>query len=201
MKKEDSQVAPGTLEVVRTFLNTWWIPNDTRQAVDELETLVDMQHFYTIWFKHTDSNMEVAIVPEKVRQLRTDLRNVLGKNDIVIINEWLSRQPIIVMLANNADGNPVLHYKAAEEQGCQLCAAILTLVVEAIANSNWLRLKACPDCQWVFYDHTKNRNKVWCLMTASGPQGRSCGSIAKVRNFRQRQKARLKETSERTEIF
>src|ERR1700720_2989286 len=69
----------------------------------------------------------------------------------------------------------------------------LMRMVEAIARSTWMRLKACPDCQWVFYDHTKNKNKVWCLMTASGPQGRSCGSISKVRSFRQRQKARAPE--------
>ena len=40
MRKEDSQVAPGTLEVVRTFLNTWRIPNDTREPIDELVSAV-----------------------------------------------------------------------------------------------------------------------------------------------------------------
>ena len=50
MRREDSQVAPGTLEMVRTFLNTWRIPNDTREPIDELVSLEVMQHFYSTWF-------------------------------------------------------------------------------------------------------------------------------------------------------
>ncbi len=190
MAKEDSQVAPGTLEVVRTFLNTWRIPNDTRETFDELVSLSAMQRFYSTWFGDSGGDSEVAMVPESVRQLRADLRNILGKSDVLVLSEWLSRQPVEVMLSPNAEGMPTLRYRPAGVQGCRLCAEVVALVVEAIAHQTWMRLKACPDCHWVFYDHTKNRNKVWCLMTASGPQGRSCGSISKVRSFRERQKAR-----------
>ena len=190
MAQEDSQVAPGTLEVVRTFLNTWRIPNDTREPFDELMSLSAMQRFYSTWFGDSGGDSEVAIVPESVRQLRADLRNILGKSDVLVLSEWLSRQPVEVMLSPNAEGMPTLRYRPAGVQGCRLCAEVVALVVEAIAHQTWMRLKACPDCHWVFYDHTKNRNKVWCLMTASGPQGRSCGSISKVRSFRERQKAR-----------
>jgi hypothetical protein len=190
MAKEDTQVAPGTLEVVRTFLNTWRIPNDTREPFDELVSLSAMQRFYSTWFGDSGGDSEAAIVPESVRQLRADLRNILGKSDVLVLSEWLSRQPVEVMLSPNAEGMPILRYRPAGVQGCRLCAEVVALVVEAIAHQTWMRLKACPDCHWVFYDHTKNRNKVWCLMTASGPQGRSCGSISKVRSFRERQKAR-----------
>jgi predicted RNA-binding Zn ribbon-like protein len=37
----------------------------------------------------------------------------------------------------------------------------------------------------VFYDHTRNASKRWCLMNAGGPNGRACGTIAKVRRYRQ----------------
>jgi hypothetical protein len=196
MRKEDSQVAPGTLEVVRTFLNTWRIPNDTREPIDELVSLSDMQRFYSTWFGDSAGNSEISIVPELVRQLRADLRSILGTSDVLVLSEWLSRQPVEVMLSPDTEGMPTLKYRSAGVQGCRLCAEVMALVVEAIAHANWTRLKACPDCQWVFYDHTKNRNKVWCLMTASGPQGRSCGSISKVRSFRERQKARVPKASD-----
>ena len=189
MTKEDSQVAPGSLELVRTFLNTWRIPNDTREPIDELVSLSAMQRFYATWFGDSGGGSEVSIVPELVRQLRADLRSILGKSDVLVLSEWLSRQPVEVMLSLDAEGMPNLRYRPAGVQRCRLCAEVVALVVEAIASTTWMRLKACPDCQWVFYDHTKNRNKVWCLMTASGPQGRSCGSISKVRSFRARQKA------------
>jgi hypothetical protein len=195
MDKEDSQVAPGTLEVVRIFLNTWRIPNDTREPIDELVSLEAMQRFYSSWFGDSSEGLAVSIVPELVRQLRADLRSILGTSDVVILSEWLARQPVEVRLSLDAEGMPTLRYRPAGVQGCRLCAEVLALAVEAIARATWTRLKACPDCQWVFYDHTKNKNKVWCLMTASGPQGRSCGSISKVRSFRQRQKARAPKAS------
>jgi CGNR zinc finger len=195
MRKEDSQVAPGTLELVRTFLNTWRIPNDTREPIDELPSLEAMQRFYFTWFGDSSGGSGVSIVPELVWQLRADLRSILGTSNVLILGEWLARQPVEVMLSPDAEGMPILTYRPAGVQRCRLCAQVLALVVEAIARSTWTRLKACPDCQWVFYDHTKNKNKVWCLMTASGPQGRSCGSISKVRSFRQRQKARAPRAS------
>jgi hypothetical protein len=197
MTKEDSQVAPGSLELVRTFLNTWRIPNDTREPIDELVSLSAMQRFYSTWFGHSG----VSIVPELVWQLRADLRSILGKSDVLVLSEWLSRQPVEVMLSLDAEGMPILRYRPAGVQRCRLCAEVVALVVEAIASSTWMRLKACPDCQWVFYDHTRNRNKVWCLMTASGPQGRSCGSISKVRSFRERQKVRAPRASSLPDSF
>jgi hypothetical protein len=201
MRKEDSQVAPETLEVVRTFLNTWRIPNDTREPIDELASLEAMQHFYSTWFGDSSGNSGISIAPELVRQLRANLRSILGTRDVLILSEWLVRQPVEVMLSPDVEGIPILTYRPAEVQGCRLCAEVLTLVVEAIARSTWTRLKACPDCQWVFYDHTKNKNKVWCLMTASGPQGRSCGSISKVRSFRERQKAQASRASSLPDNF
>jgi predicted RNA-binding Zn ribbon-like protein len=41
----------------------------------------------------------------------------------------------------------------------------------------------------VFYDNTRNGGKRWCLMNAGGPDGRACGTIAKVRRYRDRQAA------------
>jgi CGNR zinc finger protein len=195
MAKADSQRAPGTLEVVRTFLNTWRIPNDTREPSDELVSLDAMQQFYSSWFGGQAGDQEICIVPELVWQLRADLRSILGTSDVLVMSKWLSMQPVEVMLSPDAEGIPILGYRPAGVQGCRLCAEVVALVMEAIAHNAWMRLKACPDCQWVFYDHTKNRNKVWCLMTASGPQGRSCGSISKVRSFRERQKARAPRAS------
>jgi|ERR1051326_762906 hypothetical protein len=201
MTGANSQVAPGTLEVVRTFLNTWWIPNDTRKPTDELMSLESMRQFYATWFGKGGGDSEISIVPELVRQLRADLRQILGKREVLVLNEWLKRLPVEVKLTPDEEGTPTLQYRPAGSAACQLCAEVLARVLEAISRSTWMRLKACPDCQWVFYDHTKNQNKVWCLMTATTPQGRSCGSISKVRSFRQRQKASATKASSKPERF
>ena len=41
-----------------------------------------------------------------------------------------------------------------------------------------------------FDHHTRNGGKRWCLMYAGGPQGRACGTIAKVRRYRERNRGR-----------
>ena len=64
---------------------------------------------------------------------------------------------------------------------------MLAAVVAAVGAGTWKRMKACPDCRWVFYDSTRNGSKRWCLMYAGGPDGRACGTIAKVRRYRARQ--------------
>ena len=107
MAQEDSQVAPGTLEVVRTFLNTWRIPNDTREPIDEFVSLSGhaavLLHLVR-GFRQRGS--EVSIMPELVRQLRDDLRSTLGASDVLVLSEWLSRQPVEVQLSPDAEGMP-----------------------------------------------------------------------------------------------
>ncbi|HEV8652740.1 MAG TPA: CGNR zinc finger domain-containing protein [Actinomycetes bacterium] len=63
-------------------------------------------------------------------------------------------------------------------------ARLLSVVVAAGKDGTWRRLKACsePRCRWVFYDRSRNRSGVWCAMSV-------CGNRAKVRAFRQRERA------------
>jgi predicted RNA-binding Zn ribbon-like protein len=62
------------------------------------------------------------------------------------------------------------------------------VIAQAVKEGTWGRLKACPDCRWAFYDHTRSKTKVWCGMLA-GDGGRACGTIAKVRRYRQRRRS------------
>ncbi len=62
-------------------------------------------------------------------------------------------------------------------------AQLLAIVATAVADGSWERLKACPreDCEWAFYDRTKNRSGRWCRMD-------QCGNLAKARAFRERRR-------------
>lgn len=182
---KEKQEAPGRLEDVRAFLNTWVIPNDTRVETDLLVSQEAVQHFQQGHFPAVETLSDLQLV----RQLRDDLRSMLGeeKNEAVaLLNRWLQRLPVHVFL-EGSDDLPLIAYRTEEgEQG--LCREVLRIVVEAVAQGNWTRIKLCRDCQWAFFDHTKNASKVWCGMLAYGPEGRSCGSIAKVRRWREKQK-------------
>ncbi|TDE10964.1 CGNR zinc finger domain-containing protein [Jiangella asiatica] len=164
-----AQEAPAELEPVRTLLNSWLIPNDTREPDDRFDAYAD--------------DAEVAAGDRgTVRDLRDDLRAAVegSTGTDAVANRWIDRLNLRPLVS---DGE--ITYRHSAGRAGDVLAAVLT----AVGSGRWARLKACPDCRWVFYDHTRNASKRWCLMTAGGPDGRSCGSIAKVRAYRDRQAA------------
>jgi predicted RNA-binding Zn ribbon-like protein len=60
-------------------------------------------------------------------------------------------------------------------------AALLVPVADSMADGTWSRVKACraDDCQWAFYDFSRNRSGTWCDMAI-------CGNREKVRAYRRR---------------
>jgi predicted RNA-binding Zn ribbon-like protein len=60
-------------------------------------------------------------------------------------------------------------------------ARLMAIVAAAVEHGRWERLKACPreECEWAFYDKSKNRSGRWCTME-------SCGNIEKAKSFRER---------------
>jgi predicted RNA-binding Zn ribbon-like protein len=58
---------------------------------------------------------------------------------------------------------------------------LLAAVAHSACDGSWDRLKACAaeDCQWAFYDQSRNRSRVWCDMAV-------CGNRTKVRAYRER---------------
>jgi predicted RNA-binding Zn ribbon-like protein len=60
----------------------------------------------------------------------------------------------------------------------------LLLAIERLqCEDAWPRLKACTDeeCQWAFYDATRNRSRTWCSMEV-------CGNREKTKRYRQRKR-------------
>lgn len=161
------QEAPGRLEQVRELLNTWSIPNDTREATDVFQEFA------------AESGMAEGERAD-LRQLRDDLRIVVERSKPAdeLISAWIARLRVRTVVRNG---------ELAFDPVGDRAGAVLAAVLDSIADGTWARLKACPDCRWVFYDHTRNGGKRWCMMNADGSGGRGCGTIAKVRRYRARQ--------------
>ncbi|WP_280497607.1 CGNR zinc finger domain-containing protein [Nocardia asiatica] len=173
-------IAPGTLEQVRTFLNTWRLPHETRTPVDDLPALVT---------RASDWHSVLPDIPrprphdvDELLALRADLRAALGHCAPTELRAWLERHPVHVTVGDEAQP---LRYRPGDRGAA---AAIVALVAAAVAGQQWARLKSCPDCRNVFYDHSRNRSRTWCSMYAETPDGRACGSISKVRAYRKRQR-------------
>jgi predicted RNA-binding Zn ribbon-like protein len=62
-----------------------------------------------------------------------------------------------------------------------LFARLLAAVADSQCAGSWDRLKACAadDCQWAFYDTSRNHSRTWCSMEV-------CGNRAKTRAYRAR---------------
>jgi predicted RNA-binding Zn ribbon-like protein len=159
------QAAPAELEPVRTLLNSWLIPNDSRQPTDNFAEFAQERRW----------EPDDAVL---VRELRGDLRHIVETGDADRLNRWIERTGIRPEVADDA-----IVYRHDAGPAGDFIAAVLS----AVNAGTWKRLKACPDCRWVFYDNTRNGSKRWCLMYAGGPDGRACGTIAKVRRYRSRQ--------------
>jgi predicted RNA-binding Zn ribbon-like protein len=121
----------------------------------------------------------------RVRALRESLRKLLLANNgappepaaAEALNAAAAGAELSVAFA--ADGHPRL--TPAREGIDGAIGRLLAIVFEATADGTWERLKACraDDCEWAFYDWSKNRSGAWCDMAA-------CGNRAKARSYRER---------------
>jgi predicted RNA-binding Zn ribbon-like protein len=122
---------------------------------------------------------------ERVRALRESLRAMLRGN-----NGGQAREDELAALREAAersryrptfseDGLLALVPARADLTGFE---ARLLLALERVQSQDaWPRLKACTadECQWAFYDTTRNRSRTWCSME-------ECGNREKTRRYRQR---------------
>lgn len=79
----------------------------------------------------------------------------------------------------DSDGALTLAPARADLSGFE---ARLLLAIERLQSQGaWPRLKACTDenCQWAFFDATRNRSRTWCSME-------ECGNREKTRRYRAR---------------
>jgi predicted RNA-binding Zn ribbon-like protein len=60
---------------------------------------------------------------------------------------------------------------------------VLLILKDAQLDGSWDLLKACAneECQWAFYDRSRNHGGTWCVMA-------SCGNKLKNRDFRARKR-------------
>ena len=175
--------APGELELVRRFLNTWRIDADTREPADELPWLLEdhqaWEKRFPGWPPGSGDTEDLLV------RLRDDLRAALGAAEgwTEALNRWLRGYPLVARVVE--EEGPSVRYELGPEAG--FAGRVLATVARGVEDGTFSRIKACPDCQWIFYDKSRSRTRVWCGMYA-GNGGRACGTISKVSRYRQRQR-------------
>jgi predicted RNA-binding Zn ribbon-like protein len=178
----EAQESPHELDLVIDFVNTL----DLEEGTDGLATpdglrswLVERQMLSSPATVVSESDREGAV------RLREALRSLMLANNGGAHHDDAWRELELVARS----GELGAHFDAAGSlrltpDAGGLAGALARLVVpvaHATSNATWQRVKACraPDCNWAFYDRSRNRSGVWCEMAV-------CGNRTKVRAYRQR---------------
>jgi len=170
------------IEVVRGLLNTWRIPDDPpRVPIDILGAVLADPSAADDGPPGLDAGP--GDEPE-LREVRDALRRLVeAPTDpaaAAAVDE-LVRDRLAGGLELGADGSVHAGWRPRADSPA---AGVLTAFLRAVADGDWRRTRACPDCRWVFVDRSRNNARVWCSMGGTGSRG--CGSVAKMRRYRSR---------------
>jgi predicted RNA-binding Zn ribbon-like protein len=174
-----SNPAPDQLELVRTFVNTY----DHEDGTEELTDPATL----TAWLDGHGLGAPAATAAdvERTHQLREALRAILQHHGGLELDAAAPRvvdaaaERAQLAVAFDDHGDALIAPRADGVDGA--LGRLLVLIADAQRDGTWSRLKACPadDCQYAFYDRSRNHSAVWCDMKV-------CGNRAKVRQFRTR---------------
>ena len=173
--KQDA--APGDLELVRQFVNS----SDLEEKTDDIATPAGLARWLDAHGlgKPRVGDADVA----RFREAREALRALMLANNGQPLDQVAVTR--LDELARSLDMrvrfSPQSRLEPAERGPGRALGELLARVHAAMGDGTWSRLKACraEDCEWAFYDHSRNRSGTWCSMEV-------CGNRAKARNFRAR---------------
>jgi predicted RNA-binding Zn ribbon-like protein len=190
---DDPKAAPGELEQIREFVNTLDLETHEEQLADPASLGAWLAARGLIATPAAGAQLTAADV-RQAQALRESLRKLL------LANNGGELDPAAVDALNAAAGSAELVVRLDPSGGGGLAPVrpgidgalgrLLAIVFRSMADGTWQRLKACPDhdCEWAFYDWSKNRSGTWCDM-------RVCGNRAKARAFRERRQQGKTSTS------
>jgi predicted RNA-binding Zn ribbon-like protein len=182
---DESKPAPGPLVLVQTLVNTVELPDGSDRLADPADArpwLVD-NHLLAPHGQLADADLDL------VRAVREALRAMLvhnaggpppNKTALAVLRRVAEGGTARADLGDVGEVRLSAHGDSVRDRLVEL----LLIIRDAQRDGTWERLKACAndECQWAFYDRSRNHGGTWCEMAA-------CGNKLKNRAFRARSKA------------
>lgn len=171
------------------FMNSsWYNSHREYEALENpkwLEAFKEKWNIKLEWIPDSKNESELIELRDLLIKALDDVKAGcrLSEETIKLLNHYLSLGTFSRKVINTENGYKLdkipenLNWQWVESE---IAASFLDL----ISNYEIERIKHCenPDCSWIFYDESKSRTRRWCED--------SCGSLMKVRRFRERQKQR-----------
>jgi len=181
---DESKPAPEPLLTVQALLNTVELPDGPDRLADPVDAgpwLVD-NHLLSADAGLADGDLEL------VRGVRDALRALLVANAGGPGPSKPALAPLRTVAARgraraDVDTDGSVGLAAAGDSISERLMQLLLIIRDAQRDGSWTRLKACAngECQWAFFDRSRNHRGTWCEMSA-------CGNKLKNREFRARRK-------------
>ena len=175
--------APEPLDVIRQLVNTL----DIESGTDELANGAMAQSWFVARDLIDPATKVTAADQRRIVALREAMRALLLANNgeplsadaVEVLNSVAAASPLEARF--DATGAIAVSGRDGGVDGA--IGQLMAVVVQAVADGTWPRLKACreDECQWAFYDHSRNRSGQWCVMAV-------CGNRNKARTYRERKR-------------
>ena len=182
---DDTPPAPGDLELLQRFLNLHEHGPDGAELDPLLETVrtfLVQRGLLAQEERFGEAERETSL------ELRRALRNLIAADEHGGLSpadaEVIDRLGVEAGLHPHfhARGGPALEPQAEGAPAAFGRLVAITFLASFDGELAHLKLCAADDCRAVFYDRSKNHSGRWCSMD-------SCGNRAKVRAWRERQRA------------
>lgn len=173
--------APGRLELLQRFLNSWnhELPTDWDRIGTASKAQAWLRAKGLISSKARVSPHEAA----RLRGLREALRALAVSNHRSAASspgtDRLRRAWPKAQLGIEVDERGQTRLEPTGTGVDAAVASLLGILHEAQVLGHWSRMKACKHCGYAFYDRSKNRSAAWCAMSI-------CGNRTKNRTYRRR---------------
>jgi predicted RNA-binding Zn ribbon-like protein len=181
----ESKPAPEPLRRIQALVNTVERPNGQDRLADPVEA--------ARWLVPSGLlGASVQLRPEDLvllRDVRESLRAMLVHNAGGPSPSAAALAPLRKVAADSTarvdvDGPGEVLLAATGDSVPARLLDLLLVMRDAQRDGTWGRLKACgnDECQWAFYDRSRNHGGTWCEMS-------SCGNKLKNREFRARRRS------------
>ena len=176
-----SNPAPGELELVRSFVNTYDAEDGSDAIADPAALGAWLAERGVLGSGHRVTRAEHRRALEVRSALHATLRSHHGEPLPPAAPQTLEDAACRARLAVRFSDRGCSRLEPRAEGVDGALGRLLAIAHETDVTGEWGRLKVCPadDCQVAFYDRSRNRSAVWCDMAV-------CGNRAKVREYRGR---------------
>jgi predicted RNA-binding Zn ribbon-like protein len=176
--------APGRLELLQRFINTH--NHDLPLEWDRIGSGEKAQEWLRQKALIAEDERVSDAAAERLRELREAIRGLVianqsGEPDAAAADVVRAAARAAPLGVGVDDGG-----RTSLEPACDgadgAVAALLGILHEAQLTSDWSRMKACRQCEYAFFDRSKNRSAAWCAMSI-------CGNRTKNRAYYRRRRS------------